>query len=57
MTALGLPSQMGNVPAGTKLLLLAADGITQTIYTVPSGVPPFTDLANAYQYSLVRIIP
>jgi hypothetical protein len=56
MAVLGFPWQMGNVPPGTKLLLLNPDGVTQVIYVVPATVPPFTDLPNANQYGVIRPI-
>jgi hypothetical protein len=47
---------MGNVQPGTKLLLLCPDGTYKT-YTVPSGVPMFSDLANDCQHSLIQVLP
>ena len=55
MAGLGFPWQMGNVPPGTQLLLLRPDG-AQITYTVPSTVAPFSDLPNAYQHGLVRVV-
>jgi len=46
---------MGNVPAGTQLLLLRSDG-AQITYTVPSTVAAFSDLTNAYQHGVIKVI-
>jgi len=57
MAVLGGPSEMGNVPPGTELVLLCPDGVTRITYTVPADVPMFSDLPDDCQHSLIRVQP
>ena len=57
MSILGDPAAMGNVQPGTKLVLLCPDGVTRITYTVPSTCPPFTDLPDDCQHSLISVVP